>query len=83
MFNIALSHPQTMHLLLYHTHTFLTVSYVFDGKPPEMKSGELAKRAEKRAEAEKGLAKAQEEGEHLLHCVALCDHVCMHDNCTS
>lgn len=35
---------------------------MFDGKPPEMKSGELAKRAEKRAEAEKELAKAQEQG---------------------
>lgn len=37
--------------------------YVFDGKPPEMKSGELTKRAEKRAEAEKDLAKAQEQGD--------------------
>lgn len=37
--------------------------YVFDGKPPEMKSGELTKRAEKRAEAEKGLEKAQEQGD--------------------
>ncbi|KAJ8374892.1 hypothetical protein SKAU_G00054720 [Synaphobranchus kaupii] len=37
--------------------------YVFDGKPPQMKSGELAKRGEKRAEAEKLLAQAQETGE--------------------
>ncbi|XP_069044219.1 flap endonuclease 1 [Lepisosteus oculatus] len=37
--------------------------YVFDGKPPELKSGELAKRGERRAEAEKQLAKAQEAGE--------------------
>jgi flap endonuclease-1 len=37
--------------------------YVFDGKPPVMKSGELAKRAERRAEAEKGLAEAQEKGD--------------------
>lgn len=36
--------------------------YVFDGKPPEMKSGELEKRAGKRAEAEKDLVKAQESG---------------------
>ena len=36
--------------------------YVFDGKPPEMKSGELEKRAEKRAEAQKDLAKAEEKG---------------------
>ncbi|VEL10592.1 unnamed protein product [Protopolystoma xenopodis] len=35
--------------------------YVFDGKPPEMKAGELGKRAERREESEKGLAKAQEE----------------------
>jgi flap endonuclease-1 len=27
--------------------------YVFDGKPPQMKSGELEKRTERRAEAEK------------------------------
>ncbi|XP_040184361.1 flap endonuclease 1 [Rana temporaria] len=37
--------------------------YVFDGKPPEMKSGELAKRTERRAEAEKQLQAAQEAGE--------------------
>lgn len=40
----------------------LNYRYVFDGKPPEMKSGELLKRAEKRAEAEKDLAKATEQG---------------------
>uniref|UniRef100_A0A8C4NFP2 Flap endonuclease 1 n=1 Tax=Eptatretus burgeri TaxID=7764 RepID=A0A8C4NFP2_EPTBU len=37
--------------------------FVFDGKPPQMKSGELAKRAERRADAEKQLAQAQEAGE--------------------
>ena len=37
--------------------------YVFDGKPPELKSHELEKRAEKRSEAEKELAAAQEKGE--------------------
>lgn len=37
--------------------------YVFDGKPPEMKSGELGKRAEKRAEAQKALDKATEAGD--------------------
>lgn len=36
--------------------------YVFDGKPPTMKSSELEKRGEKRAEAEAALAKAKEEG---------------------
>ena len=37
--------------------------YVFDGKPPEMKSGELNKRAEKREEAQKALQKAEEAGD--------------------
>ncbi|CAO1438374.1 unnamed protein product [Diamesa tonsa] len=37
--------------------------YVFDGKPPEMKGGELAKRAEKREEAQKQLEKATEAGD--------------------
>ncbi|XP_072277873.1 flap endonuclease 1 [Pyxicephalus adspersus] len=37
--------------------------YVFDGKPPQLKSGELAKRTERRAEAEKQLEAAQEAGE--------------------
>lgn len=36
--------------------------YVFDGKPPDMKSGELAKRAERREEAQKALDKANEAG---------------------
>ena len=37
--------------------------YVFDGKPPNMKSGELAKRLAKRAKAETDLAAAKEAGE--------------------
>ncbi|XP_044281749.1 flap endonuclease 1 [Varanus komodoensis] len=37
--------------------------YVFDGKPPQMKSGELAKRTERRTEAEKQLQEAKEAGE--------------------
>jgi len=36
--------------------------YVFDGKPPSMKGGELAKRTEKRAQAQEALAKAEEAG---------------------
>ena len=36
--------------------------YVFDGKPPELKGGELAKRAERREEAEKQLKTAEEAG---------------------
>ncbi|PIO71958.1 XPG protein [Teladorsagia circumcincta] len=37
--------------------------YVFDGKPPDMKSAELGKRTERRAEAEKGLVEAKEKGD--------------------
>ncbi|KAK3914696.1 Flap endonuclease 1 [Frankliniella fusca] len=37
--------------------------YVFDGKPPEMKSGELNKRAERREEAQKALQQAEEAGD--------------------
>uniref|UniRef100_U5EXV5 Flap endonuclease 1 n=1 Tax=Corethrella appendiculata TaxID=1370023 RepID=U5EXV5_9DIPT len=37
--------------------------YVFDGKPPELKSKELSKRAEKRDEAQKALDKATEAGD--------------------
>lgn len=33
--------------------------YVFDGKPPDMKSGELAKRQERREEAQKSLEQAE------------------------
>lgn len=36
--------------------------YVFDGKPPQMKGGELEKRTEKRQKAQADLDKAQEEG---------------------
>uniref|UniRef100_A0A8C5XX83 Flap endonuclease 1 n=1 Tax=Microcebus murinus TaxID=30608 RepID=A0A8C5XX83_MICMU len=36
--------------------------YVFDGKPPQLKSGELAKCSERRAEAEKQLQQAQASG---------------------
>ncbi|XP_014674476.1 PREDICTED: flap endonuclease 1-like [Priapulus caudatus] len=38
--------------------------YVFDGKPPTLKGGELAKRQEKRAEAQKALEKATEDGDN-------------------
>eukprot|EP00218_Dolichomastix_sp_CCMP3274_P001498 CAMPEP_0170158780 /NCGR_PEP_ID=MMETSP0033_2-20121228/69098_1 /TAXON_ID=195969 /ORGANISM="Dolichomastix tenuilepis, Strain CCMP3274" /LENGTH=359 /DNA_ID=CAMNT_0010396235 /DNA_START=39 /DNA_END=1118 /DNA_ORIENTATION=+ len=37
--------------------------YVFDGKPPEMKSGELAKRKEKRVDADAKLEAAKEAAE--------------------
>jgi flap endonuclease-1 len=36
--------------------------YVFDGKPPELKSGELEKRKEAREKAEADLKKAEEAG---------------------
>lgn len=38
--------------------------YVFDGKPPDMKSGELEKRAERREDAQKSLEAAEEAGEY-------------------
>lgn len=37
--------------------------YVFDGKPPTMKGGELAKRLERRKEATAALASAHETGD--------------------
>lgn len=37
--------------------------YVFDGKPPQLKGGELQKRQERRAEAQEGLEKATETGD--------------------
>ena len=37
--------------------------YVFDGKPPTMKGGELAKRKDKREEAEAALKAAREAGD--------------------
>jgi flap endonuclease-1 len=41
--------------------------YVFDGKPPSLKGGELAKRAERREEAQKQLQAAEEAGNILIH----------------
>lgn len=49
---------RTIHLL----ESGLKPVYVFDGKPPKMKSDELAKRKEKSTEAKAELAKAEEEG---------------------
>lgn len=40
--------------------------YVFDGKPPDMKSGELEKRAERREDAQKSLEAAEEAGKFIL-----------------
>ncbi|VDN36255.1 unnamed protein product [Dibothriocephalus latus] len=37
--------------------------YVFDGKPPNLKGGELAKRTERREESQKELNKAEELGD--------------------
>lgn len=42
--------------------------YVFDGKPPQMKSSELEKRAGRRQEAQKALEKAEEAG-ITLYCI--------------
>lgn len=41
--------------------------YVFDGKPPNLKSGELAKRAERRDEAQKLLQAAEEDGNDYIY----------------
>ena len=43
--------------------------YVFDGKPPNLKSGELAKRAERRDEAQKLLQAAEEDGNDKLYLI--------------
>jgi len=49
----------TSHLMGFFYRTIRMVEngikpvYVFDGKPPQMKSGELEKRTEKRVEAQK------------------------------
>lgn len=42
--------------------------YVFDGKPPTLKGGELAKRAERREEAQKQLQAAEEAGNTQCFC---------------
>ncbi|KAH8018680.1 hypothetical protein HPB51_010507 [Rhipicephalus microplus] len=52
--------------------------YVFDGKPPGMKSSELEKRQERREAAEKELEKAEEAGEHLLKLACLPCSRCFH-----
>lgn len=58
----------TSHLMGFFYRTIRMVEngikpvYVFDGKPPTMKGGELAKRAERRDEAQKELLKAEEAG---------------------
>ncbi|RKP19700.1 flap endonuclease 1 [Rozella allomycis CSF55] len=60
---------ETSHIVGLFTRTIRMVEhgikpvYVFDGKPPTMKSGELAKRLEKRKEAEQAAEKAQEDGD--------------------
>jgi len=58
----------TSHLMGFFYRTIRMVEagikpvYVFDGKPPTMKGGELAKRAERREEAQLELTKAEEAG---------------------
>jgi len=59
----------TSHLMGFFYRTIRMIDngikpvYVFDGKPPDMKSGELEKRTERRNEAQKALEKAQENGD--------------------
>ncbi|XP_050707037.1 flap endonuclease 1-like isoform X2 [Eriocheir sinensis] len=58
----------TSHLMGFFYRTIRMVDngikpvYVFDGKPPTMKGGELAKRKERRDEAQKALEQAEEAG---------------------
>src|SRR5438067_424607 len=40
--------------------------YVFDGKPPQMKSKELEKRLERRTEAEAEVTKAADAGKYIF-----------------
>lgn len=49
--------------------------YVFDGKPPNLKSGELAKRAERREEAQKLLQAAEEDGNDELYCFFIANNI--------
>lgn len=49
--------------ILIMPRTFPLSRYVFDGKPPTLKSGELAKRTERRAQAQESLDVATEAGE--------------------
>lgn len=59
----------TSHLsgMFYRTIRMITNGlkpvYVFDGKPPDMKSGELEKRTQRRKETEASLAQAKEKGD--------------------
>eukprot|EP01114_Cavostelium_apophysatum_P022485 TRINITY_DN8153_c0_g1_i1.p1 TRINITY_DN8153_c0_g1~~TRINITY_DN8153_c0_g1_i1.p1 ORF type:complete len:411 (-),score=116.25 TRINITY_DN8153_c0_g1_i1:45-1244(-) len=59
----------TSHLLgLFHRtirmiHNGIKPVFVFDGRAPEMKAGELAKRKEKREETEKNIKEAEEKGD--------------------
>lgn len=48
---------------LYFIQAGIKPVYVFDGKPPELKSAELQRRAERRQEAEKSLEEAIEKGD--------------------
>jgi flap endonuclease-1 len=64
-----LSGEVTSHLqgLFHRTAKFMQLGikpiYVFDGKPPEMKSNELKKRRERAMEAEEMFERAEEEGD--------------------
>ncbi|RKP06385.1 flap endonuclease 1 [Thamnocephalis sphaerospora] len=59
----------TSHLMGFFYRTIRMVEhgikpvYVFDGKPPTLKSGELAKRLERREQAEKSMKEAQDAGD--------------------
>lgn len=62
-FNFIFSHLMgTFYRTIRLVENGIKPVYVFDGKPPQMKSSELEKRADRRQEAQKALEKAEELG---------------------
>lgn len=53
----------TATLSLALLHTGMRPVYVFDGKPPQLKTDQLAQRLTRREEATEGLAAAKEAGD--------------------
>lgn len=60
--NNCVRHISISRVLTNFTLLGIKPLYVFDGKPPDMKVGELEKRSERREEAQKALEKATELG---------------------
>jgi flap endonuclease-1 len=49
-------------------------AYVFDGRPPALKSEELAKRLARREQAQRDLERAKEEGWMFIRLQNVCQH---------